>query len=64
MSEFKVIKETIFGVIVEKGERSCKKCKYFEKSFDWCAQNCECDTLERYLTESEEQEYYSSKITK
>lgn len=60
MSEIKVIKETTFGVIVSKEERSCKTCKYFEKSFSWCSDNCECDTLERYLTEKEEQEYYSS----
>ena len=58
---YKVIEETMFGVIVPKPDKGCKCCKYFEKPFDWCFYNCECDKLERYLTEQEEQEYYSSK---
>ena len=63
MSEIKVIRETSLGVIVGCFFNRCRVCKYFGDRFDWCARNCECDTMERYLTEEEEQEqeYYSSK---
>ena len=59
MSEFKVIREDKYGVFVEDflTNNRCLKCKHYTKRIA-CA-NCKLGG--RYLTEQEEQEYYSAK---
>ena len=63
MSEFKVIREDKYGVFVDQkinnSVLACTPCKYSKTNINTkpCL-ICNCDGF--YLTESEEQEYYSS----
>ena len=61
MSEFKVIEENEFGVLVVETNNSiaCEFCKHKKLSKSKCL-DIFCKNG-RYLTEEEEQEYYSSK---
>ena len=61
MENIKVIREDELGVVVAAKKTRCPKCKYYQKSFEWCMKNCKCSVSERYLTEEEEKEYYSLK---